>query len=306
MRCLIHAGAVSVALVVAVASAPAAGPEDAYLAARDEIVAKLKAMVDAEKRGPMDDYGPQIIAMEEQGRAGLDRQMRAILGPVVIRGMEQKGALNLDSLLEGDMGFGLLDGMIYGAVDARTRVIVTTDGLFRRWLRQHKNWWGEKFADMPQEPAAAVQENAFYTQAVPTDAAILRFATLPVRKPAGADFAFAMLAARTQDDPPKRADEIFVAMARGGRVFVAFSKELAPLGPIAGCETVRAGLIKKAEQASTEAGLDDEARSAKSEALRSKSEQEFLRCFAGRASAQKGFAAAVQAAEALIARLPDR
>ena len=95
-------------------------------------------------------------------------------------------------------------------------------------------------------------------------------------------------------------------MARAGRVFVAFTKELTPVGPIAACEAIRADLIKNAEQAGSEAGLDDEARSAKAEALRSKSEQEFLRCFADRASAQKGFAAATQAAEALIARLPER
>ena len=37
-----------------------------------------------------------------------------------------------------------------------------------------------------------------------------------------------------------------------------------------------------------------------------RSENEFLRCFAEQAPKQKGFAAAVQAAQALLERLPAR
>ena len=50
--------------------------------------------------------------------------------------MSGAGKLNLDTLIEGDQGFGLLDGLVYGAGDAKTRVIVTTDGLLRRWLAE--------------------------------------------------------------------------------------------------------------------------------------------------------------------------
>ena len=72
----------------------------------------------------------------------------------------------------------MLDGMVYGGLDAKTRVIVTTDSLFKHWLNEHKDWWG-KTGDMPQEPSAAVKANNFYTQAVLTDSAILHFADLP-------------------------------------------------------------------------------------------------------------------------------
>lgn len=299
MRAFIRA-----AVVVSVASAAlslspatAVGPEDAYVAARDAAVARIKAAVDAEKRGPTDNYGEPILRIEEEARADLETRMRAIIGPVAIRGVEQNGAINLDTLIDGDMGFGMLDGMVYGGPDARTRVIVTTGGLFRRWLDGHKD-------DVPQSPAAAVKENGFYTQAVLTDSAILRFAELPVGKPAGADFVFAMLAARTQSEVPARANEIFVSLSRGGRVYVSYTREFEPVGPIASCDAVREALVRKSVAAATERGLDEGARREKSDALQTKSETEFMRCFARKASAQNGFAAALRAAEALIARLP--
>jgi hypothetical protein len=171
---------------------------------------------------------------------------------------------------------------------------------------QHKEWWGKDSNNIPQEPSAAVKENDFYTQAVLTDAAIMRFAELPIRKPAGAAFVFAMLAARTQDRAPDKADEIFVALARGGKVFIAYTKEFGAVGPIAACAAVRGGYAKRASEAAQEEGSDDKSRREKSDTLSARSETEFLRCFAEQAPQQNGFAAATQAAQALIDRLPAR
>ena len=157
-----------------------------------------------------------------------------------------------DNVIEGDLGFGLLDGMVYGPVDGKTRVVVTTESMFQRWLNQHKDWWGKDFANIPQEPSAAVKEDTFYTQAVLTDSAVVRFAELPIHPPAGAAFAFAMLAARTQSEVPPKADEIFVAVAQGGRVFIAQTKEVSAVGPIASCDAIRGILVKKSFEAGEE------------------------------------------------------
>jgi hypothetical protein len=304
-----RAGAVLTVVLAAVRvfpSATAATPEEVYIAARDAAIAKIKTAAAAEKRGPMDNYGSQILGMDEQARAGLEQQMRAIVGPVAIQDMDDQGALNLDTLMEGDEGFGLLDGMVYGKVDAKTRVIVTTNKMFQLWLHQHKNWLGKDSADLPQRPSAAIRNDDFYSQAVLTDAAIMRFAELPVHKPATAAFAYAMLAARTQSEVPPQADEIFIAAALSKHVFIANTKEFAAVGPIASCDQIRNGLIKKSEEAAGEPGLDDEARLAKSDALSAKSKAEFLRCFARQASHQNGFAAATTAAQTLMDRLLPR
>ena len=285
-------------------AARAATPEDLYFTARDAAIAKVKAAVDAQKRGPTDGYDDRILAMEAAARADLERQMRGIVGPVAIQGLPGPGALNLDTLFEGDEGFGLLDGLVFGPADGKTRVIVTKDSLFGHWLREHRDWWRDE--RLPQDPGAVVRENAFYTQAVLTDSAILRFAEIPIHKPAQASFAFAMLAARTQSEVPPKADEIFLALRQGGRVFVAHSTEFPPVGPIAACDAIRDALVKQSLQAAENPALSKDERGKTSDALRGQSEAEFLRCFAGAASRQPGFAAAARAAQALADRLPAR
>ncbi len=273
-------------------SAVAATPEEDYLAARDSAIAQLKSAEQAAKQGPSSGNDDKLIASDNQARLALEQQMRRIIGPVAIKGMAEIGTLNLDTLMEGDEGFGALDGLIFTSPDRMTSVIVTTDRLFQHWLAEHKDWWGKDSAPMPQQAADAVHESAFYTQAVITDAAIIRFAALPVSKPAGAGFAFAMLAARSQDDTPAKADEIFIATARGGRVFIGQTKEFAAVGPIAACDAKRAAQVKAARERT-----DDQA-----DRLIAQSEADFLRCFAEQAAQQKTYAGAVAAAQNLIDR----
>ncbi|MGB7888780.1 MAG: hypothetical protein WCD52_24980 [Xanthobacteraceae bacterium] len=314
MRLFIRASSVFAVVMAAVwPLASAASPEATCIIARDAAIAKIKAMdkantdkANTDKAKPASSNGDDsaLLAAEEKARKGLEVQMRAILGPVAIKGLEGEGAINLDTLIEGDEDFGLLDGMVYGPIDAKTRVIVTTDGLLRRWLHQHKDWWGKDSPSLPQDPCAPVKVDALYTQAVQNDAAIMRFAVLPVRKPAGADFAFAMLAARSQSDVPAKADEIFIVTARGGRVFIGYTKEFDAVGPIASCDQTRDDLVKKFVAAAEEPGLSDAAREKKSQALSGKSDTEFLRCFAEKASQHNAFAGAMTAAQALLDRLP--
>ncbi|HZP79197.1 MAG TPA: hypothetical protein VFB45_23880 [Pseudolabrys sp.] len=281
--------------------AAAATSEDAYIAARDRAIKEINAAADAKPQPAMD----KLDAMSNKARADLEQRLRGIVGPVAIKGVDGQGALNLDTLIKGDESFGILDGIVYGPLDGKTRVIVTTRTLLTRWLREHKTWWGDK-APMLQVPAQAVREEAFYTQAVLTDSAILRFAELPLRKPADADFAFAMLAARTQDQAPDKADEIFVALGRGARVYVASSKEVDPLGPIAACQTIRADLSRKASEAAARKDLSDTQRSELSDKLSAQADRDYLSCFAREAPQQKDFTAAVAAAQALMERLPPR
>jgi len=290
--------------LVITAKAGTTTAEDVYFVARDAAIATIKAA--NKPAGPVDPVLKTVTDLDGQARAALERKMRAIVGPVAIKGFPGPPKLNLDTLIDSDEGFGLLDGVVYGDVDAKTRVIVTTDSVFRHWLHEHKNWLGEQYAPLPQDPAAAVTTQDFYTQAVLTDAAILRYADLPIRKPAGAEFAYVMLAARTQSKAPAKAGEIFLVLEQGGRVFIAYTGEFEPVGPIAECDAIRSKLAKQAEEATTAPGLGDEARRKQSDALSAQSESEFLRCFDAHAQEQKGFAAAARAAQALLMRLPAR
>ncbi len=290
--------AVVFAAAFIVTAAAAATPEETYWAARDAAIAKVKAATAAEPKNPTGGDDDKVIALDNRELAGLEKQLRAIVGAVAIKGLDGKGAINLDTLSDGDEDFGLLDGMVYGGLDAKTRVIVTTDGLFRRWLQQHQKWTDN---GLPQDAPAAIRDQDFYSQAVLTDAAIVHYADLPITAPPGAGFAYAMLAARTQSDLPRKADEIFIALSQGGRVFVANTKQFNAVGPIAACEAIRNDLEKTAADA---ANANDPAAQANADALSAQSDAEFLKCFAERAPQQAGFAAAVTAAQTLLDRLP--
>ena len=110
-----------------------------------------------------------------------------------------------------------------------------------------------------------------------------------------------MLAARTQDDLPAGADEVFIALSRSGRVFVANTKEFKAIGPIAACDTIRKDLAKKAADA---ANSNEPKAQDKADAMSARSDAEFSKCFAEKAPQQAGFRGAVKAAQELIDRLP--
>src|ERR1700682_3287108 len=92
----------------------AASPEDNYIAARDKYIAKLKT------DGEVDEKTAQ---QEEAARADLEGKLRAILGRVSIEGVPSDGKLNLDTLIEGGIGFGLIDGLTHQAADDAPRLI---------------------------------------------------------------------------------------------------------------------------------------------------------------------------------------
>ncbi len=206
------------------------------------------------------------------------------------------------------MGFGLLDGLRFDAltgengekagengadgkyVAPKAHIIVTTQSIFGRWLRAHKEWWGKKVTNVPQQMAAALKDESFYTQAISTDAAIVNFNALPVAKPAPATFAFAMLGGRTQDTAPDEADEVFTAAIASGKVYITYGS-ISPKVKVPTCIAVRAGYIKKAEQSPSN----------QQENFRQQGEDAFKRCFAQRAPREPSFAEATKQAQALLA-----
>lgn len=287
----------------------AATPEEAYFAARDAAIAKIKAVSAAHKTGPTEPDDKRVYDEDVRALAALEPRMRALIGAVAIKGVTENGKLSLDGLTEGDEGFGMIDGLAFEADDGKTRFLATTKTMLRHWLREHKDWWGKGAADIPQEMSAAVRADAFYTQGVSTDSAVILYAELPVQKPAGADFVFTTLAARTQDRAPAKANEMFVALARGGRVYVANTSAFSAVGPIAACDAMRADYDRQAGavwEAYRNSGLSEQALREKSDALSRQADVEFMRCFRRGAAGDKGFIAAARAAQALLDRLPVR
>jgi hypothetical protein len=263
--------------------AEAATPEQAYLVSRDAHIRKLAAV---EKSAGVE--SERLRKAHEQAVTDLQKQIARIVGPseLTLPGLPAAGALNNDTLTKGDMGFGLLDGLRYASEDHRTMVVVTTEGLFRIWLREHRKWWNDN--NVPQDPAQALRHTSFYTQALSTDAAVFRFAELPVKKPAAASFVFAMVGTRAQDVGSREADEVTLALLQGTKLYVVRVKAGTKLGPFPPCDEI----WDKAPQNSPDR-LD-------------RADKAFRRCFAERAPHDKGFADLVRQAQDIVDRLPAK
>ena len=278
------------ALFSSVHAAPVSS-EDRYIAARDAAIEKISKLYD-------DSKGDEASKAEEAATADLLAQMRAIM---IEPGRQGFGPakLNLGSFYKGDEDFGTLDGLRFDSllgengqkagstgkdekyVEPKSHIIVTTERIFERWLRAHKDWWGKNIKNVPQQMAKALSDESFYTQAISNGSAVVKFSPLPIAKPSGATFAYAMLAGRTQSEIPDAADEVIVAAIANGMVYVA-EGSIEPKVKIAACIAQ-----KKAEP------MDEK--------VRENSEAAYARCFAQRAPKEPSFATATRQAQALLA-----
>jgi hypothetical protein len=285
----------AVLIVLIPTVAPAASLEETYYASRAVYIKKFQ------KPAAFDDARSKE---HELALADLLKQLRRIVGPLNLKDVAAEGKINLDGLVKGDEGFGMLDGVVYASADDKLRIVVTTDLLLKRWLQEHRKWWG--YGNVPQEVDKALQSEAFYTQVISTDSAVSKYAELPIRRPAKASFAFAMLNARTQTDGPRPVDNIIVSVVQGGRVYVLSAEVAAAIGPIPKCDTVWQEYEEKAVEAYTAAREFDPKDKNRPDGskVRDDGDAAYHRCFAEQAPAEKPFAALLQQAQAIADGLP--
>jgi hypothetical protein len=233
MRRLVLVGA-ALALLAPPALAAAPSALDRYIAARDAYVETFRA---AEKGT----VGDATLAEHDKALADLTTLIAPVVGKVAIKGYGAKGRLNLDTLFPSDVGFGMLDGLVFATADGKATVLATTDGLLNRWLAGAR--------DLPQDPAEALRSDEFYAQATSPDAAVLRYALVPILPPGGATTARAMLVLRAQDIGPGVPDEMLVAVMIGKRLFIASSPVKAKVTAIPACDEVWKGYETKMNEA---------------------------------------------------------
>lgn len=302
----------------AAAAPPAKAAEDRYIAARDAAIEQISAIYDA---GNVDEAARKA---EEAASADLAAQMRVILSEAARAGYGP-AKLHIDTFNKGDEGFGMLDGLRFDAtlgkngekagqdgadgkyVEPKAHIIVTTQTLFERWLRAHKDWWGKDIKNVPQQIGAALKDESFYTQAVSSGSAVVNFNSLPIARPAGASFVYGMLAGRTQSDIPNAADNVFVSAIANGKVYIAYGS-IDPKVQVPACIAIRASYDKKAEQAEDDLRFEKIGRRAydKLGNLRQKGEHAYKRCFTQNAPKQPSFAQATRQAESLLSAALNR
>jgi hypothetical protein len=139
---------VLVALLLPPIGAAAISPEEAYLAARDRYIASFKTTPSAKDE-------KAVFARHDKAIRDLEHQLKPIVGPFSASGFPAEGKLNLVSLFPDDIGFGMLDGLVYGEGESAKSIVVTTDSLLDKWLLSRPK--GRSIDDIPTSAAAAVR-----------------------------------------------------------------------------------------------------------------------------------------------------
>jgi hypothetical protein len=274
----------------------AAGPEESYLASRDAYIAKLNPP------GRTGDIGDDVAKEEASAREDIERQLRAIVGPVKISGFSGEGTLNISSLLNGDIGFGVLDALVFdGAKD--TSLVVTTRNLLDRWVADQKQLVGLGPASAPGDVSAILKSDEFYTQAISVDAAVSNYGELPVTTPDGVVAVRAMLAAHRQDFGPIPPAEIFVAVVTGQRLLIVDAPVSVDLKMMPECEKLWNDAVAKADQLLREFAANerkDQKIADQAERAQSEGDEAVRQCFAGRIRNDAAFATLTRQAQYLV------
>ncbi|HTJ02019.1 MAG TPA: hypothetical protein VL492_04445 [Methylovirgula sp.] len=272
--------------------------EESYLAERDALIEKFTAI---EKAGKVSDRTDADITT---ALADLQKALEGLVGRDHIAGLAAAPKIHLDTLFKTDEGYGMLDGLDYASSDGRTVVTITTTALFRHWLTEHENWWGK--GDMPASLNAAVRSEAFFTQAISTDAAVVTYGEIPIAKPAESVTVVVLLAATTQDESPRLPDKIVVSIIGKDRAFVAVAPLGAKIEALPACTAIWDAAKKKIDAHETTsdpkaANLGEEANE-----IREVADQAYRRCFAEKAKTASFFAAVTREAQHFIDSLPKR
>jgi hypothetical protein len=286
-------------LALASVAAHAASPEQDYLAARDRYVAEFKTL---EESGQADE---RATKQEQDARGDLERRLEKILGPVAVEGFSAPGRLSLETLFSQDVGAEQLDGLVFSSAD-KGELLVSTKALLESWLGARRKGW-IKTETAPAALEQASRSDFFYTLAISPDAGVVRYADLPIAKPAAADFAAAMLDQRSQDiTGATLPSEIIVTLARAGKVLIVSTPARTKIGSTSACDAIwadYAGKSDKALAAYAASGRTDDKLFDESTRLQDEGGAAFRRCFAEQAKKEKFFADLTEEAQALADRL---
>jgi hypothetical protein len=284
-------------LVLSLASAlpaPAATPEQDYLAARDRHGARLEKLEKVE--------GGEAAARLEYDRAlaDLDARLQKIVGSLSVPGYPARGKISLESLSAGDIGLGRLDALRFRRSDGGSAITVTTDGLLEKWLAD----WRGREAKAPTKDEDALRSELFYTSAIGSDAAFTRDAVLDIPKPASVGFAFAQMGSWAQDIGPSNDHDVIVVLRTGGRVYIADSPLKAKVGRISACKEIWAAAQGRADklQAAYRASKVHETKLLDEKwAVEEKGNADYHSCCVAHAPREAWYPAVVQEAAALAA-----
>jgi hypothetical protein len=213
----------------------AASPEEKYFETRDEFIRQFSTA-----SSPEANSYEKVLSKLKKALSKLEKQLQLIIGPVDVAHFPKRGKINLETLEQGDGGFGQVDGLRFDS--EHEQLFVTTTGLLNAYLQQHK--------ELPTELGKLAKAEEFYSLALYWDEAVTHFAEVPVRTTNDKSFAYAFLGLWAQDIGPFPPKNLFVFFANGDRVFVMSTEVQSNIDQIAECKDLWDSLKKKSDAAS--------------------------------------------------------
>jgi hypothetical protein len=238
----------SVAMFIAASTAWAQQPTPAdFYAARDRARQELGWTSDG-CRGRPDLKKDEFAALETRLEAELDALLRRVVGSITApKGFAGQGAWQPG--LGCGLGMDALDGIVFsrGQGDDPATVLVTSDGILRRWLAQqsvHKTLAADDraYAALLADPDAAFADGRIDVSIVDFASWWEVFAFLPVVRPAGVEAAAAFLGTSGNGDlvwPPRL---ISVYLRQGDRIYLADADLTTRFAALAPCEARRSAI----------------------------------------------------------------
>jgi len=237
---------------------------------------------------------------DDRALAALNKQMIQVIGPVLIDGFPQEGALNLGTLVVSEIGGDNVDGLVFYN-HAHETLFVTTDGLLNSYVAGHP--------ELPKQMRDLSRSEGLYTFSIGGDAAVSNFADVPVTAGKGQDIAYAFLGLAAQDIGSFVPDEIYVFVYSRKRIFLVSAPVRTRVGEIAACKRVWDAYAKKSEKALTayrDSDLKD--KEAFNEHLRAENKgfAAYTECYKEKTRNQPFFSALLKQAQSIVDRLQPR
>lgn len=283
----------TVMFALASSAAFAASPEDDYIAARDKAIAAIAALNTA--NAPVE----TLDAADAKARSDLEGRLSTLLGPLAVADFPATGTINLESLSDADVGYGMLDGLRYAKSDDGPSLVATTRALLERWL-QSRAADTDTGLRLPTGVDEALKLDAFYTQAINSDAAFSGTLDFPLKKPEGADIAIARLGGWTQDVGPIYEQQVVVTLVKGNSVMIASAPATPAVPRIAACDALWTSANDAAQKLAAQASeQNDEKAYDTANATWEKGDGDYRACMSQRLPGDPAFPALVAQAQQL-------
>lgn len=264
----------------------AASLEEKYFETRDNFIREFE-----KASGPID----VLDKKDEHALAELEKQLKAIVGPVNVEGFSKEGKINLLTL-QKDFGFGQVDGLRFSAEPEY--LFVTTGDLLKKYLAGQP--------ELPKDVAELSKTGEFYVRAITAEAAVTSFADIPVKSANGKSYVHAFLGLTAQDIGPFIPKDIFVFVAKGDRILAVQSPAATEITEIPECRNEWEKLAKKKSDAydvHRSSGLKNQKAADESVQYEEQGFEAYRRCYEREAKNQKFFVSLEKQAQSIVDRL---